>query len=102
MLEREQSGRTFGLGKMGHAHRAHGEQAEGHDAEAAAWIRRAIDETGAHELALFKAAAQMAAGVMGGDPATAAAGETWMRDSGAKAPRSLARMLAPGITPIND
>ena len=32
-------------------------------------------------------------------PATAAAGETWMRDNGAKAPRSLARMLAPGIAP---
>ncbi|HSY41525.1 MAG TPA: protein kinase [Polyangia bacterium] len=73
------------------------EQAEGHAAEAAAWIRRAIDETGAHELALFKAAAQMAAGTMGGDAATAAAGETWMRASGAKTPHSLARMLAPGI-----
>ena len=75
------------------------EQAEGHDAEAAAWIRRAIDETSTHELALFKAAAQMAAGTMGGDAATAAAGETWMRDSGAKTPHSLARMLAPGIAP---
>jgi hypothetical protein len=75
------------------------EQAEGHAAEAGAWIRHAIEETGRHELALFKAAAQMAAGAMGGAPATAAAGETWMRDSGAKAPRSLARMLAPGIAP---
>ncbi len=72
-------------------------QAEGDAGEGAAWIRRAIDETGAHELALFKAAAQMAAGALGGDAATAAAGETWMRDSGAKAPRALARMLAPGI-----
>jgi hypothetical protein len=75
------------------------EQAEGHSSEAATWIRRAIEETGRHELGLFKAAAQMAAGAMGGDQATAAAGETWMRDSGAKAPRSLARMLAPGIAP---
>jgi hypothetical protein len=75
------------------------EKAEGDDSEAAAWIGRAIDETGAHELALFKAAAQMAAGVMGNDPGTAAAGETWMRGSGAKTPRSLARMLAPGIAP---
>jgi len=73
------------------------ERAEGDDAKGAAWIRRAIDETGAHELALFRAAAQMAAGVLGGDAATAAAGESWMRDSGAKAPRALARMLAPGI-----
>ena len=44
----------------------------------------------------------MAAGETGGDAATAAAGEAWMRDSGAKMPRSLARMLAPGIAPAGD
>jgi serine/threonine protein kinase len=71
------------------------EQAEGRAAEGAAWLRRAIDETGAHGLALFKAAAQMAAGQLGGDAATAATGEAWMRDNGTKAPHALARMLVP-------
>ena len=46
--------------------------------------------------ALFKAAAQMGAGGLDGDAATAAAGEAWMRDNGAKAPLALARMLVPG------
>jgi serine/threonine protein kinase/tetratricopeptide (TPR) repeat protein len=76
-----------------HAGIAH---AEGNAAESATWLRRAIDETGTHQLALFKAAAQVAAAELGGDADTAAAGEAWMRDNGAKAPRSLARMLVPG------
>jgi tetratricopeptide (TPR) repeat protein len=70
--------------------------AEGKTGESATWLRRAIDETGVHQLGLFRAAAQMAAAELGGDTATAAAGEAWMRDNGTKAPRSLARMLAPG------
>jgi eukaryotic-like serine/threonine-protein kinase len=76
-----------------HAGIAH---AEGNAGESAAWLRRAIDETGTHELGLFKAAAQMAAADLAGDGATAAAGEAWMRDNGAKSPRALARMLFPG------
>jgi eukaryotic-like serine/threonine-protein kinase len=76
-----------------HAGIAH---AEGNAGESATWLRRAIDETGAHELGLFKAAAQMAAADLGGDAATAATGEAWMRANGAGAPRPLARMLFPG------
>jgi hypothetical protein len=76
-----------------HAGIAH---AEGNAGESAAWLRRAIDETGTHELGLFKAAAQMAAADLAGDGATAAEGEAWMRDKGAKSPRPLARMLFPG------
>jgi hypothetical protein len=69
------------------------EQTEGRDAEAAAWLRRAIDQTGAHGLSLFKAAAQVAAGDGGGT-----AGETWMRENGVRDPRALTRMLVPGGT----
>jgi tetratricopeptide (TPR) repeat protein len=76
-----------------HAGIAH---AEGNAGESAAWLRRAIDETGTHELGLFKAAAPMAAADLAGDGATAAEGEAWMRDKGAKSPRPLARMLFPG------
>jgi len=72
------------------------EQVEGRTGPAADWLRRAIAETGAQRLELFKAAAQMAAAELGGDPEIAAAGEAWMRDNGAKAPRALARMLVPG------
>jgi hypothetical protein len=77
-----------------HAGIAH---AEGNATESATWLRRAIDETGAHQLGLFKAAAQMAAAQLAGDAETAAAGEAWMHDNGAKAPRPLARMLVPGL-----
>jgi hypothetical protein len=75
------------------------EQAEGRATEGAAWLRRAIEETGTHELRLFKAAAQVGTGELGGDSATAAVGEAWMRDNGVKAPLALARMLVPGVSP---
>jgi tetratricopeptide (TPR) repeat protein len=92
-LLRRGAGWGASLAALLHAGIAH---AEGDAGERAAWLRRAIVETGAHELGLFKAAAQMAAGDLGGDPDTAAAGEAWMRDNGAKSPRSLTRMLFPG------
>jgi serine/threonine protein kinase/tetratricopeptide (TPR) repeat protein len=85
-------------GAMGALLHAGVEQAEGNTGEATAWLRRAIDETDTHQLALFKAAAQLAAGALG-DTATAAAGEIWMRESGVKAPHALARMLVPGAPP---
>jgi hypothetical protein len=90
-------GRAGGWGgSMGTLLQAGVAHAEGKTGESATWLRRAIDETGVHQLGLFRAAAQMAAAELGGDTATAAAGEAWMRDNGTRAPRSLARMLAPG------
>ncbi len=74
------------------------EQIEGHTVESAAWLRRAIDETGTHGLALFKAAAQMAAGEIAGDVAAGAAGEAWMRENDVRSPAALTRMLVPGGT----
>jgi len=82
------------MGALLHAGIAH---AEGDNTtESATWLRRAIDETGAHQLGLFKAAAQMAARALAADAASADEGERWMRDNGAKAPAALARMLVPG------
>jgi tetratricopeptide (TPR) repeat protein len=75
------------------------DKVEGRAAEGVAWLLRAIDATGAHGLSLFKAAAQMAAGETGGDDGAGAAGETWMRENGVRAPRALTRMLVPGGTP---
>jgi hypothetical protein len=69
-------------------------RAERRDAEAAAGLTRAIDQTGAHGLALFQAAARVAAG-----DAKATAGEAWMHAAGVRAPRALARMLVPGTAP---
>ncbi len=72
------------------------EHVAGHAVEARAWATRAVDETGAHQLGLFQAAARLALGVIAGDTDAAAAGESWMRDNGARSPQALARMLAPG------
>jgi hypothetical protein len=72
------------------------EHAGGHAAEARGWISLAADETGAHQLALFQAAARWAAGAIAGDAESAAAGQAWMSDHGVRAPASLARMLVPG------
>ena len=74
------------------------ERVDGREDESAVWLRRAIDETGAHGLSLFKAAAQMAAGETGSDDAAGAAGEIWMKENDVRAPRALARMLVPGGT----
>jgi eukaryotic-like serine/threonine-protein kinase len=74
------------------------EQIEARTAEGAVWLRRAIDETGAHGLSLFKAAAQMAAGETGHDEAAGATGQAWMRENGVRSPRALARMLVPGVS----
>jgi serine/threonine protein kinase/tetratricopeptide (TPR) repeat protein len=71
-------------------------QVEGRAAEAGDWIRLAIAETSAHGLGLHRAAAEMAAGEIGGDAATAAEGERWMLAKGVRRPRALARMLVPG------
>ncbi|HVZ87780.1 MAG TPA: AAA family ATPase, partial [Polyangia bacterium] len=66
-------------------------RAEHRDAEATAGLGRAIEQTGSHGLALFQAAARVAAG-----DGEAAAGERWMQAAGVQAPRALARMLVPG------
>jgi eukaryotic-like serine/threonine-protein kinase len=71
------------------------ERLEGNGAEGAAWLRRAIEETGAHGLALFRAAAQVAAGESGGDDDAGDEGEGWMRRNGVRAPSALTRMLVP-------
>ncbi|HLK92138.1 MAG TPA: protein kinase [Polyangia bacterium] len=71
-------------------------RAEGRASEAGDWLRRAIEETGAHGLTLHRAAAQLAAGELGADAAAAADGERWMLERGVRAPRALARMLVPG------
>jgi hypothetical protein len=68
----------------------------GHSAEARAWLSLAIEETGARQLPLFQAAARLAAGPIAADAGSAAAGETWMREHGVRAPAALARMLVPG------
>ncbi|MES1206426.1 MAG: AAA family ATPase [Pseudomonadota bacterium] len=72
------------------------EHVAGNAAEARAWATRAVDETGGHQLGLFQAAARLALGPVAGDADAAAAGESWMRDNGARSPRALARMLVPG------
>jgi len=76
------------------------EQIEGRPTEAAGWLRRAIDETGAHGLSLFKAAAQVATGEIGSDDATGATGTAWMRENGVRAPLALTRMLVPAGTRV--
>jgi hypothetical protein len=72
------------------------EHVAGQATEARGWLSRAVEETGAQHLALFQAAARWAAGAIAGDAEAAAAGEAWMREHGAGAPGSLARMLVPG------
>ena len=72
------------------------ERLEGNGAEGAAWLRRAIEETGAHGLSLFRAAAQVAAGESGDDDAAGAEGQDWMQRNGVRAPPALTRMLVPG------
>jgi eukaryotic-like serine/threonine-protein kinase len=72
------------------------EHVAGRPAEARDWAARAVEETGAHQLGLFQAAARLALGQVADDAQANAAGETWMRDNGARAPRALARMLVPG------
>ncbi len=72
------------------------ERVSGRRAEAADWAKRAVDETGAHQLSLFQAAARLAGGELAGDAAIGDAGQAWMGDNGVRAPRSLARMLVPG------
>jgi hypothetical protein len=58
----------------------------GQPGEAAAWLARAVAETRLHGLALHRAAAELE---------TSGAG--WMSAEGVRAPRPLARMLAPGL-----
>jgi len=72
------------------------ERLEGNGAEGATWLRRAIEETGAHGLSLFRAAAQVAAGASGDDDAAGAEGQGWMRRNGVRSPSALTRMLVPG------
>ena len=72
------------------------EHVAGRAAEARAWAARAVDETGGLQLGLFQAAARLALGAIARDTDATAAGESWMRDNGARAPRAVARMLAPG------
>ncbi|HXU65243.1 MAG TPA: protein kinase [Polyangia bacterium] len=72
------------------------ERVAGRSGEAASWAARAVDETGTHHLALFQAAARCTAGQVTGDAQASAAGESWMREHGARTPKALARMLVPG------
>ncbi|HSS39794.1 MAG TPA: hypothetical protein VLT58_13590, partial [Polyangia bacterium] len=72
------------------------EHVAGRTAEAGAWAARAVDETGGHQLGLFQAAARLALGAIARDTDATAAGESWMRENGARAPPAVARMLAPG------
>ena len=87
-IERDGSGWGSALAALLHAGI---EGSLGHAPRREHWLGRAIAETGAHGLALHQAAARMAAGAGEG------AGELWMTDNDVRAPRALARMLAPGI-----
>jgi hypothetical protein len=64
------------------------------------WLRRAIDQAGVHGLALFKAAAEVGVaegGAEAGAESGAGVGAGWMTAEGVRAPRALARMIAPGL-----
>jgi hypothetical protein len=95
-LERYGSGWGGALAALLHAgvSRALGQTERG-----AEWLRRGIEQAALHELALFKAAAEMGAAQAGGPSAPEASGERWMSDNGVRAPGSLARMLVPGLMP---
>jgi hypothetical protein len=62
------------------------ERLEGRRERSDQWLRRAVDDAGAHGLSLFRAAAEM--GALPDGP-----GERWMSDAGVRAPRNLARMI---------
>ncbi|HVY39448.1 MAG TPA: hypothetical protein VHM31_16010, partial [Polyangia bacterium] len=83
-------------GAMGALLMAGVEHVAGRPEEARPWAARAVEETGGHQLGLFQAAARLALGAIAGDTEAAAAGESWMRDNGARAPHAVARMLVPG------
>jgi hypothetical protein len=80
-------GRGWG-GALGALLQAGIERVAGRAREAESWLGRAVAGTRVHGLALFQAAAEIGS-----------SGESWMNDQGVRAPRALARMIAPGLGP---